>query len=174
MVKALFPGTFDPIHLGHIDIATRASKIFDELIVAVYDRPLKNLLFSPEERLSLTLETLSNIDNVKVVGYSGLTVAFARKINAKVIVRGLRVISDFEHEFSMALTNKHLAPDIEAVSLITNEQYAFLSSSVVREIASLGGDYTRLVSNPVRKALAIVFPENENNENWVQQTSLLD
>jgi pantetheine-phosphate adenylyltransferase len=174
MVRALFPGTFDPIHLGHVDIATRASKIFDEVVVAVYDRPLKNLLFSPEERLSLTQETFSNIENIKVVGYSGLTVAFARKINAKVIVRGLRVISDFEHEFRMALANKHLAPEIEVASLITNEQYAFLSSSTVREIASLGGDYSRLVTEPVRKALARVFSENENNDNLVQQTYLRD
>jgi pantetheine-phosphate adenylyltransferase len=172
MIRALFPGTFDPIHNGHIDIATRASKIFDELVVAVYDKPLKNLLFSPEERLSMTKETFSSIKNAKVVGYSGLTVHFAKEIDAKVIVRGLRVISDFEHEFRMALANKHLAPEIEVVSLITNEQYAFLSSSTVREIASLGGDYSRLVPEHVKNALAKKY--SENDETIAQQTYLLD
>jgi pantetheine-phosphate adenylyltransferase len=174
MVRALFPGTFDPIHCGHIDIAIRASKIFDELIVAVYDRPLKNLLFSPEERLSLTKKSLSDIENIKVVGYSGLTVAFAREINAKVIVRGLRVISDFEHEFRMALANKHLAPDIEVAALITNEKYTFLSSSTVREIASLGGDYSRMVPKIVKSALDRRFLELGADQTIVQPTHLRD
>jgi pantetheine-phosphate adenylyltransferase len=174
MVRALFPGTFDPIHCGHIDIATRASKLFDELVVAVYDRPLKNLLFSPEERLSLTKESLADIENIKVVGYSGLTVAFAREINAKVIVRGLRVISDFEHEFRMALANKHLAPDIEVAALITNEKYTFLSSSTVREIASLGGDYSRMVPKIVKSALDRRLLELGEDQTIVQPTYLRD
>jgi pantetheine-phosphate adenylyltransferase len=174
MVRALFPGTFDPIHCGHIDIATRASKLFDELVVAVYDRPLKNLLFSPEERLSLTKESLADIENIKVVGYSGLTVAFAKEINAKVIVRGLRVISDFEHEFRMALANKHLAPDIEVAALITNEKYTFLSSSTVREIASLGGDYSRMVPKIVKSALDRRLLELGEDQTIVQPTYLRD
>jgi len=174
MVRALFPGTFDPIHCGHIDIATRASKLFDELVVAVYDRPLKNLLFSPEERLSLTKESLADIENIKVVGYSGLTVAFAKEINAKVIVRGLRVISDFEHEFRMALANKHLAPDIEVAALITNEKYTFLSSSTVREIASLGGDYSRMVPKIVKSALDRRLLELGEDQTVVQPTYLRD
>ncbi len=174
MVKALFPGTFDPIHYGHIDIATRASKIFDEVIVAVYDKPMKNLLFPPEERLHLAKETLQHVVNIKVTGYSGLTVAFAKEINAKVIVRGLRVISDFEHEFRMALANKHLAPDIEVAALITNEQFTFLSSSTVREIAFLGGDYSRMVPKIVKEALDKRFLELGENQNIVQQTYLRD
>jgi pantetheine-phosphate adenylyltransferase len=120
----------------------------------------------------MTKETFSSIKNAKVVGYSGLTVHFAKEIDAKVIVRGLRVISDFEHEFRMALANKHLAPEIEVVSLITNEQYAFLSSSTVREIASLGGDYSRLVPEHVKNALAKKY--SENDETIAQQTYLLD
>ncbi len=174
MVRAIFPGTFDPIHCGHIDIATRASKIFDELVVAVYDRPLKNLLFSPEERIFLTKESLINIENIRVVGYSGLTVAYAREIDAKVIVRGLRVISDFEHEFRMALANKHLDPGIEVAALITNEKYTFLSSSTVREIASLGGDYSRMVPKIVKEALDRRFLELGKEQNVVQQTYLRD
>ena len=103
MVKAIFPGTFDPIHYGHIDIATRATRIFDELIIAVYDRPLKNLLFSPEERIALTKESFKDNKHIKVYGYNNLTVEFCKKMGARVIVRGLRVFSDFEHEFRMAL-----------------------------------------------------------------------
>jgi pantetheine-phosphate adenylyltransferase len=140
----------------------------------VYDRPLKNLLFSPEERLSLTKESLADIGNIKVVGYSGLTVAFAREINAKVIVRGLRVISDFEHEFRMALANKHLAPDIEVAALITNEKYTFLSSSIVREIASLGGDYSRMVPKIVKSALDRRLLELGEDQTVVQPTYLRD
>ena len=153
MVRALFPGTFDPIHYGHIDIATRATRIFDEVVMAVYDKPLKSLMFSPEERMQLVAEALKDNPKIKVTGYSGLTVDFARQINANVIVRGLRVFSDFEFEFRMGLANQRLASDIETVAFITAEEHTFLSSSTVKEIASLLGDVSSMVSPHVEKAL---------------------
>ena len=153
MVKAIFPGTFDPIHFGHIDIANRAADIFDELVVAVYDRPLKKLLFSPEERMQLTRESFKDKKNITVMGYNTLTVEFAKEIGAKVIVRGLRVFSDFEHEFRMALANRRLEKDIEVFALITSEEHTFLSSTTVREIAALGGDVSTMVPPHVANAL---------------------
>ncbi|MGD0612104.1 MAG: pantetheine-phosphate adenylyltransferase [Anaerolineales bacterium] len=153
MVRAVFPGTFDPIHYGHINIAARAARLFDEVFVAVYDRPLKTLLFSPEERIALVTETFKGHAKIRVVGYSGMTVDFCRQIKAQVIVRGLRVFSDFELEFRMALANHRLAPDIESIAFITDEEHTFLSSSTVREIASLGGDVSSMVPPHVESAL---------------------
>jgi pantetheine-phosphate adenylyltransferase len=153
MVRAMFPGTFDPIHYGHIDIATRAARIFDEVVMAVYDRPLKSLLFLPEERIALVNQALKEEPRIRIVSYSGMTVDFCRKINAQVIVRGLRVFSDFEFEFRMALANHRLAPDIESIAFITAEEHSFLSSSTVREIASLGGDVSSMVPPYVEAAL---------------------
>ena len=153
MVRAMFPGTFDPIHYGHIDIAVRATQLFDELVMAVYDRPLKSLLFDPDERMALVMEAFKDNPKIKVLGYSGLTMDFARKMKAKVIVRGLRVFSDFEFEFRMALANQRIAADIETVALITAEQHTFLSSSTVKEIATLGGDVSSMVPPFVDKAL---------------------
>ena len=154
MVRALFPGTFDPIHYGHMDIANRASKLFDEVVMAVYDKPLKNLLFSPEERMSLVNEAFKDSPKIKVTGYSGLTIEFAKKIDAQVIVRGLRVFSDFEFEFRMALANQRLAgAAVETVALITAEQHTFLSSSTVREIAMLQGNVSSMVPPHVERAL---------------------
>ncbi|MCJ7432394.1 MAG: pantetheine-phosphate adenylyltransferase [Anaerolineales bacterium] len=153
MVRALFPGTFDPITYGHMDIATRAARLFDEVVMAVYDRPLKGLMFLPEERIGLVREAFKDNPKIQVVGYSGLTIEFARKVDAQVIVRGLRVFSDFEFEFRMALANQRLAPDIETVALITAEQHTFLSSSTVREIAALNGDVSSMVPLHVELAL---------------------
>jgi len=153
MVRAFFPGTFDPIHYGHIDIAKRAVRLFDELIVAVYDRPLKTLLFSPEERIALAKESFADIPKIKVTGYSGLTVDACRNVNAQVIVRGLRVFSDFEFEFRMALANHRLAADIESMAFITHEEHTFLSSTTVREIATLDGDVSSMVPPHVHFAL---------------------
>jgi pantetheine-phosphate adenylyltransferase len=153
MVRAMFPGTFDPIHYGHIDIATRATRLFDEVIMAVYDRPLKTLMFEPDERIALVQQAFESNPKVRVMGYSGLTIDFARKMGAKVVVRGLRVFSDFEFEFRMALANQRLATDIDTVALITAEEHTFLSSSTVREIAALGGDVSSMVPPFVYQAL---------------------
>jgi len=153
MVNAVFPGTFDPIHYGHIDIAHRAARLFDKVILAVYDKPLKSLMFSPEERIALVRESFRDHLKIEVVGYSGMTVDFCRQVNAQVIVRGLRVFSDFEFEFRMALANHRLAPDIESVAFITDEEHTFLSSTTVREIAMLNGDISSMVPPYVNEAL---------------------
>lgn len=174
MVRALFPGTFDPIHYGHVDIAKRAARLFDELFIAVYDRPLKSLLFSPEERLSLVKQTFQNESNIHVIGYSGLMVDVCHEIGAQVIVRGLRVFSDFEYEFRMALANNRLAPDVEVVALITHEEHTFLSSTTVREIASLSGDVQSMVPPHVAQALEKRFFELGDGQQVVPATSLRD
>ena len=173
-VKAVFPGTFDPIHYGHLDIARRAARLFDELIIAVYDRPLKSLIFSPEERIALAQQAVKDEANISVIGYSGLTVSFCQKINAQVIVRGLRVFSDFEYEFRMALANHRLVPEIEVVSLITSEEHTFLSSSTVREIASLGGDVSSMVPPHVEEILRRRFHELGEGQQLVPTTSMRD
>ncbi len=174
MCRAIYPGTFDPIHLGHVDIATRAAAIFDDLVVAVYERPAKSLLFTAEERVTLAREALKGLKNVQVTAYSGLTVEFARQIGAKVIVRGLRVISDFELEYQMALTNQQLAPEIEFVCLMTRQEHAFLSSSILKEVALLGGDVRRMAPPNVVAALEEKRRELVRNNGTVPLVSLRD
>lgn len=159
MIRALFPGTFDPIHNGHIDIATRATRLFDEVVVAVYARPLKSLVFDPEERLALVKTAFMDNPKITVRSYEGLTIDFAREIECQVIVRGLRVFSDFEYEFRMALANHELAPEIETMALITSKQHTFLSSTTVREIASLNGDVSTMVPDHVNRALIQYFSD---------------
>jgi pantetheine-phosphate adenylyltransferase len=145
------------VHSGHVDIATRAAGLFEHLTVAIYARPLKSLLFSTEERKAMIQEALEHIPNLTVATYNQLTVDFARQTGAQAIVRGLRVISDFELEFQMALTNKKLAPDIEFVCLMTSQEYAFLSASTVKEIAMLGGCVEGMVPPHVAEALQSRF-----------------
>lgn len=163
-VSALYPGSFDPIHNGHIDIALRAAGIFDKVIVGVYDMPKKKLLFDVEERLSLVRQAFSQYENIEVAKFSGITVDYARERGAKVLVRGLRVFSDFELEFRMGLANKRLAPEIETVSIMSDIQHISISSSTVREIAELGGDVTSMVPPFVADALAKRFAELKANQ----------
>lgn len=174
MIRAVFPGTFDPIHYGHIDIAHRASRIFDEVVVAVYDKPLKSLLFLPDVRINLVRKAFEDYPKITVMGYSGMTVEFCKKIGAQTIVRGLRVFSDFEYEFRMALANHRLAPEIELIALITAEEHTFLSSTTVREIASLGGDISSMVPPHVDLALRRQFKELGEGQQIVPATSLRD
>lgn len=162
MPRAIYPGTFDPVHSGHIDIATRAAGLFEHLTVAIYARPLKNLLFNTEERRAMIEDALAHIPNLSVETYNGLTVDFARQVNAQAIVRGLRVISDFELEFQMALTNKKLAPELEFVCLMTSQEYAFISASTVKEIAMLGGCVDGMVPASVAVALQSKFGDPGN------------
>ncbi|MGH2621856.1 MAG: pantetheine-phosphate adenylyltransferase [Anaerolineales bacterium] len=159
MVRAVFPGTFDPIHHGHIDIASRAARVFDELVVGVYDRPLKSLLFSPQERLEMVEQSLAGVRGIRVALFGGLIVNYCQEIGAQVIVRGLRVFSDFEHEFRMALANHRLAPQVEVVLFITQEEHSFLTGSTVREIASLGGNVSSMVPPHVVETLKRRFME---------------
>lgn len=158
-IRALYPGSFDPIHNGHVDIAVRASRIFDEVIVGVYDMPKKKLLFDVEERVSLASNALQDYRNIIVAKFSGFTVDYARQVGASVLVRGLRVFSDFEFEFRMGLANKKLAPEIETVSIMTDDRHVYISSSTIREIAELGGDVSSMVSSSVNEALSKRFAE---------------
>jgi len=153
LVIALYPGSFDPVTKGHVDIAERAAALFEQVIVAIFDAPPKHLLFSTEERVELMKKALSHLPNARVESYSGLTVEFARKVKAKVIVRGLRMSSDFEREFEMALMNKKLAPDLELICFMTKLEYEFISASILKEVCKLGGCIDGLVPDHVAAAL---------------------
>jgi len=146
--RAVYPGTFDPITRGHEDLVRRASTLFDEMIVAVADSRGKSPFFTVEERVAMARETLASFDNVRVEGFSGLLMDFLHKHDAKIILRGLRAVSDFEYEFQMAGMNRNLFPDVETLFLTPAEQYMFISATMVREIASLGGDVSPFV-NPI-------------------------
>ncbi|MGD8463376.1 MAG: pantetheine-phosphate adenylyltransferase [Anaerolineae bacterium] len=162
MPTAIYPGTFDPVHNGHIDIAMRAAGLFDHVTVAVYAKPMKSLLFTAAERQEMLEKALADIPNVSVATYHQLTVDFARGIGAQVIVRGLRVISDFELEFQMALTSKKLASEIEFVCLMTSQEYAFISASTVKEIAMLDGCVDGMVPPHVAEAMLSRFKDSDN------------
>lgn len=151
---AVYPGTFDPFTNGHRDLVQRAaSNIFDKVYICVVENSNKNTVFSLEERVALAKKSLENIKNIEVIPFSGLLVDFATKLNAKVILRGLRVVSDFEYEFQMSSMNKKLNNNIESIFLTPSESYAFLSSSLVKEIAQLGGDVSTFVNEDVKTAL---------------------
>ena len=153
MTIAIYPGTFDPVTNGHLDIATRAAKLFEKLIIAIYETPAKNILFTAEERVDLVRQSVANLPNIEVESFSGLVIDFAKKVGAHTMVRGLRVGADFEREFDMALMNKKLYPELEMVCLMANHQYQFLSSSLLKEVADLGGNIEGLVPEPVAVAL---------------------
>jgi pantetheine-phosphate adenylyltransferase len=153
MTLAVYPATFDPIHNGHIDIALRAARIFEEVIVAAYARPNKNLMFSIDERIELVRETFKAVPNIRVTRFDGLTSDYARANGAKVIIRGLRDVNDFELEFKQALMYRHLKPDLEVVNLITNSDYIYVASSLLKEVAMLGGNVDKLVPTHVAIAL---------------------
>lgn len=153
MSHAVYAGTFDPITFGHVDVATRAAHVFDRLTLAVAEEPRKKLLFSAPERIELAQRCLANLANVDVVPFSGLLVTWARSHGIHTLIRGLRAFSDFEYEFQMALTNRKLAPDIETMFLMPCEDYSYVSSSMVREIAALGGDVEKFVPPQVAAAL---------------------
>ncbi|MDP2924318.1 MAG: pantetheine-phosphate adenylyltransferase [Candidatus Omnitrophota bacterium] len=153
MEQAIYPGTFDPITNGHIDIIKRASSIFKNIIVAVVKNPSKDTFFSYEERIRMVKEAVRRIKGVKVEGFDGLVVDFAKKRKAKVIIRGLRMISDFEYEFQMALTNRSLASDVETLFLMPHPYYSYISSRLIKEAASLGADLKHFLPLSVLKAL---------------------
>jgi len=152
-ITAIYPGTFDPITHGHSDLIQRAARLFDHVIVAIAANPTKKPFFPLEKRVALAQAVLANLPNVEVSGFDSLLVDYANERNAQVIVRGLRAVSDFEHEFQLASMNRRLAPKVETLFLTPAEQYAYISSSLVREIAALGGDVSAFVHEQVRKAL---------------------
>ena len=153
-VGAMYPGTFDPITNGHLDLVRRAACLFDRIVVAVAASPNKTPMFTLEERIGMARAALKGTPNVEVDGYTGLTVDYVRQHGLKVIVRGLRAVSDFEYEFQLASMNRHLSSDVETIFLTPAEEYTFVSSTFVREIGVLGGDISRFVPAPVAAALA--------------------
>ncbi len=149
MIKVVYPGTFDPFTRGHEDLVRRASRVFDRVVVGVADSELKHPMFTSAERVAMARETLASLTNVEVIGFSALLMDFVRQQGAKIILRGLRAVSDFEYEFQMAGMNRHLHPDVETLFLTPSETYTFISATIVREIARFGGDVTHFVPENV-------------------------
>ncbi len=152
-ITAVYPGTFDPITCGHFDLIERAARFYDRLVIAVADNRNKNSLFTLDERVLLAKEVTRSLSNVEVIGFSGLLVDFVQEIDGNVLLRGLRAVSDFEYEFQLASMNRKLAPEIETMFMTPAEQFAFISSSLVREISVLGGDVSEFVHPVVGEAL---------------------
>ena len=153
MIRAVYPGTFDPLTRGHEDIVRRAASLFDGLIIGVADSQAKRPFFTRSERVDMASEVLSDLKNVRVVGFSGLLINFIREHQARVIMRGLRAVADFEYEFQLAGMNRNLYPDVETIFLTPSEQHMFISATLVREIATLGGDVSKFVHPLVRDKL---------------------
>ena len=160
MAIALYPGTFDPVTLGHIDLIRRAAKLFDEVIVGVAENQDKSPLFTLAERVEMLEVALNGLDNVRVIGFNNLLIDCVREQNADTILRGLRAVSDFEYEFQLAAMNRHLDPGIETTFLTPSESYAFLSSTLIKEVASLGGNVSEFVPPQVMNALEKVYSHN--------------
>ncbi len=159
MPTALYPGSFDPVTLGHLDVAVRAAALFDKVIVAVYARPAKDLAFNDDERVEMFAKAVSHLPNVEVTKFDGLVVRMAQKVGATVIVRGLRSGADFEYEYDMAFMNRKLAPEIDMVSFMTSQEYMFISSSLLKEVARLGGDIASMVPPHVAEKVRAKFGE---------------
>ena len=157
MVIALYPGSFDPVTVGHVDVATRAANLFEKLVIAVYETPSKDLLFDTEERWQLISDACSHLSNVEIIKFTGLVVRCAKDIGAGVIVRGLRSGSDFEYEFDMAFMNRRLEPEVDLVCFMTSQDYMFVSASLLKEVAKLGGDITEMVPPNVAQAVYSKF-----------------
>ena len=157
MVTGIYPGSFDPVTVGHIDVANRACALFDKVIVAVYGAPSKDLLFDADERVALISEAVDHLPNLEVTKFEGLVVRFAKQVGAQVIIRGLRSGSDFEYEFDMAFMNHRLVPDLEMVFFMTSLENMFVSSSLLKEVARLGGDITDMVPANVAEAVYSKF-----------------
>ena len=153
MTIAVYPGTFDPITNGHLDIVKRAARVFDSIVMGVYEKSNKHLIFTTEERVELARLAVANIPNVEVKSFNGLTVDFVRGEEARVMIRGLRMNADFEKEFEMALMNRKLAPDLDLLCLMASQEYQFLSSSLLKEVARLNGNISDLVPEHVAEAL---------------------
>lgn len=163
MLRAVYPGSFDPVTFGHLDIITRSAKLVDELIVGVLVNNAKSPLFSVEERVKILEKTVENLPNVKVIPFEGLLVEFVRKMEAQMVVRGLRAITDFEYELQMAQTNHKLEPDLETIFLTTGLEYSYLSSSTVKEVAAFGGDISQFVPDIVIERM---------QEKWIKKESV--
>ena len=164
MKTAIYPGSFDPVTLGHIDVIKRASKLFDYLIIGVLNNRAKTPLFSVEERVKILAKATKDIPNVEVKAFEGLSVNFARENHAQVIVRGLRAVTDFEYELQMAQTNRVLAPDVDTVFLTTSLEYAYLSSTIMKEVANFGGDLSKFAPSEITEAVEEKLKKRETEK----------
>lgn len=162
MLRAIYPGSFDPVTFGHMDIIRRSSRLVDELIVGVLNNKAKTPLFSVEERVRMLEEVTSNIPNIRIIPFGGLLVDFARRVDAGMVIRGLRAITDFEYELQMAQTNHKMAPELETAFLTTSLEYSYLSSTTVKEVAAFGGDISQFVPVPVADRITEKMKKKES------------